>query len=401
MQTFKQTNIGIMTLPNRIIRSATFEARGDRLGFPTDSYTRLYETLAQQQIGAIITGFAFTSMDGKAMQPGQVGIDSDDKIPAFTKVTNRVHAAGGRIILQIAHAGRQTVSNATGGPVYCPGIAPSSYFRSHPQRLTLEGISAIIDAFGQAAGRAQKAGFDGVQIHAAHGYLIHQFLNPAVNDRTDAFGIDPETGIGTEFLRRVIVAARDYCGSAYPLLLKISAGDEYRRGIDRKRFINLIAFLNTTPINAIEVSWGTMDHALNIFRGTEIPVDLVLQYNPRYRTSNRLMKIIWKIMILPFLRMMVKPFSPAYNLPYAILAKDHTKLPIISVGGFRAMTEIERAIQEQTTDFVSLCRPFIREADIVIRWQSDPKYRSTCTSCNRCAVMCDSGNPTHCYRKGP
>jgi 2,4-dienoyl-CoA reductase-like NADH-dependent reductase (Old Yellow Enzyme family) len=399
MQLFDQARIGAMTLPNRIIRSATFEGRCDTTGAPTEAYSRLYETLARQQIGAIIAGFAFIGRDGRAMQPFQAGIDGDDKIPAFAEVTRRVHAAGGRIVLQIAHTGRQTVPAATGGPVYSPGVAPSQYFRSRPRRLTLDGISTIIDSFGHAACRAQKAGFDGVQIHAAHGYLIHQFINPAVNDRTDIYGIDPDIGIGTEFLRRVIAKIRENCGLEYPVLIKISAGDEYRRGITRDRFRNLVRFLDTQPIDAIEISWGTMDHSLNIFRGTDIPADLVLDHNPRYRTNNPLTRFAFKRLALPFLRRAIKPFSTAYNLPFAVLAKEVTKIPIICVGGFRSREEVNRVIEDNRIDFVSMCRPFIREPALVMRWQKDLNYRSSCTSCNRCVIMCDSGQPTHCYRE--
>jgi 2,4-dienoyl-CoA reductase-like NADH-dependent reductase (Old Yellow Enzyme family) len=399
MQLFENARIGSLTLPNRIIRSATFEGRGDDTGAPAEAYSRLYETLARHQIGAIIAGFAFISKDGKAMQPGQAGIDRDDKIHVFAEVTRRVHDAGGRIILQIAHTGRQTVSAATGGPVCSPGVASSPYFRSRPQRLTLDGISAIIDAFGHAARRAQKAGFDGVQIHAAHGYLIHQFINPAVNDRADVYGIDPAIGIGTEFPRRVIAKIRENCGLEYPLLVKISAGDEYRHGITRDRFRNIIRFLDTQPRAAIELSWGTMDHALNIFRGTDIPVDLLLDHNPRYRTNNPLARFAFKRLALPFLRATIKPFAPVYNLPFAVLAREATNIPIICVGGFRSYEEVNRAIQDNRIDFVSLCRPFIREPALVMRWQKDPNYRSSCTSCNRCAIMCDSGQPTHCYHE--
>jgi 2,4-dienoyl-CoA reductase-like NADH-dependent reductase (Old Yellow Enzyme family) len=398
MQLFDQARIGTMTLPNRIIRSATFEGRCDDTGIPTEAYSRLYETLARHQIGAIIAGFAFISSDGRAIQPGQAGIDSDDTIRAFSEVARRVHTAGGRIVLQIAHTGRQTFPAATGGPVYSPGVASSPYFRSRPQRLTLDGISAIVEAFGHAARRAKAAGFDGVQIHAAHGYLIHQFINPAVNDRIDTFGIDTEIGIGTEFLRQVITKIRDRCGADYPLLIKISAGDEYRRGINRDRFRNLVRFIDSQPIDAIEISWGTMDHALNIFRGTDVPADLVLDHNPRYRTNNPLARIAFKLMALPFLRVTIKPFAPAYNLPFAIIAREQTKIPIICVGGFRCGEEINRVIAENRIDFVSLSRPFIREPALVMRWQKDLNYRSSCTSCNRCAIMCDSGQPTHCYQ---
>ena len=119
------------------------------------------------------------------MQPGQAGMDSDDKVDAFRQVTRATHENGCRIFLQLAHAGRQTVPAATGGRIYAPSSIRSPYFNQRPCRLTEPEIERIIDSFAAAARRAGDAGFDGVQIHAAHGYLVHQFLHPACNDRND------------------------------------------------------------------------------------------------------------------------------------------------------------------------------------------------------------------------
>jgi 2,4-dienoyl-CoA reductase-like NADH-dependent reductase (Old Yellow Enzyme family) len=400
MQLFEQACIGGVTLPNRIIRAATFEGMSAADGSPLAEYRCLYDTLAGRGIGAIITGFAFVNAHGKAMQPGQAGIDSDEKIPRFAEVTESVRQRDGRIFLQIAHTGRQSVPLATGGAVLGPSTKVSSYFGAKPRRLSAVEIETIIEDFGQAARRSREAGFNGVQVHAAHGYLIHQFINPAVNDRTDAFGINPVSGVGTEFLRRIIVRCRELCGQEYPLLVKISAGDEYRRGIRQPAFVNIIRFLHTQAVDAIEISWGTMDQAFNIFRGEDIPVQTILDYNPRHRHHNRIVRAAWKLCALPILRQNLKAFSPAYNLPYARLAKENTTIPIISVGGFRTGVEAAMAVEQDRIDFVSMCRPFIREPGLAERWRKDPAYRSACVNCNRCAVMCDSGQPTRCYARG-
>jgi 2,4-dienoyl-CoA reductase-like NADH-dependent reductase (Old Yellow Enzyme family) len=142
-----------------------------------------------------------------------------------------------------------------------------------------------------------------------------------------------------------------------------------------------------------------MDHALNIFRGTDVPADLTLNHTPRYHTKNPFARFAFKRLAIPFLRATIKSFAPAYNLPFAIIARELTKIPIICVGGFRSGEEVNRAIAENRIDFASLCRPFIREPALVMRWQKDLNYRSSCTSCNRCAIMCDSGQPTRCYRE--
>jgi len=398
---FEPAWIGCLELPNRLVRSATFEGLCDAEGCPGPAYVELYAQLAAQGLGALITGFAFTSRDGRAMQPGQAGLDADARIAPFTRVTQAVHRHGGRIFLQLAHAGRQTVPAATGGRIYAPSTRKSSYFNQRPERLTEPHLERIITDFAAAARRAQTAGFDGVQLHAAHGYLLHQFLHPAINDRTDDYGLDPRTGIGTAFLGRVIDRIRSKCGPAFPLLIKISAGDDYRRSFAESEFIHLVRFLEARQLSAIEISYGTMDQALNIFRGQSIPVNDILAHNPRYATRSAVKRFVWRTLALPWLRRNLRPFIPMYNLAYAQLAKAQTKIPIMCVGGFRSGAHIRTAIAEKGLDFVSLARPLLCEPDFALQVRRQADYVSRCRNCNRCAVLCDAGLPTRCHARAP
>jgi 2,4-dienoyl-CoA reductase-like NADH-dependent reductase (Old Yellow Enzyme family) len=400
MRVFEPAMIGTVELKNRILRSATFEGMCDRDGNPGAAYAGLYARLSAQGLGALITGFAYFSQDGKAMQPGQAGIDADGKVAAFSRVTQVVHENGCRIFLQVAHAGRQTVPTATGGRIYAPSSKKSPYFNHRPCRLVEAQIERIIHGFAEAARRARAAGFDGVQLHAAHGYLIHQFLNPSVNDRTDAYGIDPYRGIGTAFLDQVIDRIRSSCGPNYPLLIKVSAGDNDRRCMREQEFIHLMQFLDSKNLAAVEISFGTMDHALNIFRGQTIPLKTILDYNARYGTRSAWKRWVWKTFLLPLLKRSLMPFTPMYNLGPARLAKRLATMPIICVGGFRSGSHIHSAIEEQGIDFVSLCRPILCEPDFVLKVRQDERYESRCRNCNRCAIMCDSGFPTRCYAPG-
>jgi 2,4-dienoyl-CoA reductase-like NADH-dependent reductase (Old Yellow Enzyme family) len=369
----------------------------DADGRPGPVYLKFYAGLAGRDLGALITGFAYVSSDGRAMQPGQAGLESDDKVADFRRVTDAVHQHGCPIFLQLAHAGRQTVPAATGGDLYAPSPIKSPYFKHRPRPLTESQIERIIADFSAAARRAREAGFDGVQLHAAHGYLVHQFVHPALNQRKDIYGIDPARGIGTAFLERIIDAIRSSCGADYPLLVKVSAGDSLRPPMTEAQFVHLVQALDARRVDAIEVSFGTMDHALNIFRGDSIPSDAILQYNPRYRTRSALKRWFWHTCVLPWLQRSFLPFTPMYNLSAALLAKQHTRIPIISVGGFRSGPQIRTAIEERGVDFVSLCRPLLCEPDFVKRLRQDEHYESRCANCNRCAIMCDSGFPTHCY----
>ena len=397
MRVFETACIGRVELKNRILRSATFEGLCDRAGTPGPSYERLYAQLSAQGLGALITGFAYVSQDGRAMQPGQAGLESDAKVPAFRRVTEAVHENGSRIFLQVAHAGRQTTPAATGCETYSPSSRTSRYFNHRPCRLSAPQIEQVIISFAEAARRARESGFDGVQLHAAHGYLIHQFLHPAINDRTDRYGIDASTGVGTAFLDRVIDRVRSVCGTDYLLLVKVSAADnDCRWDLDRE-FIQLIRFLDAKELDAIEVSFGTLDRAFNIFRGESIPLRSILDFNPRYGTRNPLRRFIWRLLVRPVLQRQHLPFAPMYNLAAAQLAKQHTRIPIISVGGFRSGSHIRCAVEEHGIDFVSLCRPLICEPDFVTKIRQNEAHQSRCRNCNRCAVMCDSGLPTRCY----
>jgi 2,4-dienoyl-CoA reductase-like NADH-dependent reductase (Old Yellow Enzyme family) len=232
---------------------------------------------------------------------------------------------------------------------------------------------------------AQQAGFDGVQIHAAHGYLIHQFLMKSVNHRCDLFRD------GKHFLELILLGIQKRCGDRFPVLVKVS-------GSAGSGFTDLIRFLDSQPVAAIEISYGTMDAALNIMRG-DVPDELVLKYNPVLKAKGRLDRWFKRTLLFPVLKSTLAPFTPAYNLIYAKIAKRHTTLPIICVGGIRKGSEMKTLVETEGIDFVGLCRPFICEPDFAVKLRRNENAVSRCVNCNGCTIMCDSGLPTRCYRQ--
>jgi 2,4-dienoyl-CoA reductase-like NADH-dependent reductase (Old Yellow Enzyme family) len=394
MKIFEQASIGNCILNNRIIRSATYEGACSENGVPTEEYYKLYSKLSKGNPGLIITGFMYIDASGKAMQSRQAGLDSADKIIYYKKLTDEVHQNGSKIFAQLALTGRQTTLNRV-PEVVGASAKKSMYFKTRPRVLSEEEIYSLVNKFALSAQYAKEAGFDGVQIHAAHGYLVHQFLLSSINNRKDIFGVNPESKTGSKFLELIIKKIRETCGDAYPIIIKISGSDDYIKKFSKRQFIHFIKFLNEIKVDAIEISYGTMDYALNIFRG-DIPVDLILKINPVYGKHGKIYNLIFKL-LFPFIRLKFKSFKPMYNLNYALIAKKYTNIPIIVVGGFRNTDDINYAINKEI-EFVSMCRPFICEPDIVEKFSVNNQYHSKCRNCNYCAIMCDSGHVTKCYK---
>ncbi len=381
--------------PNRLWRAATYEGLAEARGYPSNELARLYAQLAAGGAGAIITGFCYVSRTGRAMQPRQCGIDADDKVAAWRAVVESVRAVGRGTLLfmQIAHAGRQTLARATDGRLLAPTSKRSPNFRARPPAMNDDEIRGAIDDFVAAAARAQRAGFDGIELHAAHGYLIHQFLSPHMNDRRDAWGTDR-----LAFLRAILEGVRRACGAEFPVLVKISAGDFHPHGVDAQLAGEYAARLQDLGVAALEVSCGTMDLAMNIFRGG-LPIQRVFAHNPLYATRPGWQRALWRRFELPRMRRRLMPFREAYNLEAARVIRERSSIPLVLVGGLRSQAAMEEILKSRHADAVALCRPLIREPDLPDRMRAGLSARAACVNCNECAVMCDSTAGLRCYRK--
>jgi 2,4-dienoyl-CoA reductase-like NADH-dependent reductase (Old Yellow Enzyme family) len=384
---FEPGRIGNLELRNRFVRSATVECLATDDGRVTDAYLRAYELLAKGGVGLILPGNYYVNALGRAY-PRTPSLDRDEMIADLRKVTAVVHKHGAKIVAQLNHGGRQADPKLIGGQPVAPSPVRDKLSFVKPRQMTESEIAETIDDFGEAARRAREAGFDGVQIHAAHGYLINQFLSGYTNRRKDAWGGSLQNRL--RFVTEVYQAMRTRVGSDFPILVKINAIDFVEGGVTPEECVAACRRLEEIGIAAIEVSGGIAEKGLSTIKG-EIPMDLVMK-------NRGLVQRIAMRFVAPSLRKTAS-FEECYFLPQAATVKKSVSIPVMAVGGMRTRARMEDALQSSQADFISLCRPFIRQPNLARLFERGKSDAITCTSCNRCSMeILLHAKPMRCYR---
>ncbi|VFQ42518.1 NADH:flavin oxidoreductase [Desulfoluna butyratoxydans] len=343
MKVFQQGTVGGIEVKNRVFRSATYESMADEGGRVSPAMTEMYTGLAKGEVGLIITGYlCFASSDNPSARTVSMGSDAD--LSALRALTDAVHGNGGRVVAQLAHVGSQ-LHGAPSGEVFAPSAVVDPVSGILPTPFSAGQIETLVAEFGEAALRAKRAGFDGVQLHAAHGYLLSRFLSPVYNRRTDAYGGSPEKN--ARILSDILREIKGVCGPAYPVWVKLNCDDFETRGEGLTFGGMLVAAkaLDAGGIDAIELSGGT-------FAGAWTPC--------------RPMK------------------HESYHLEAGKALAAEVSAPVISVGGFRRIEAIEAALAGEGIEAVSLCRPLIREPGLVKRWRQGDRSKAACVACNGC-----------------
>ena len=355
---FESNQIGQMTIKNRFVRSATYEALAEKDGRVTPRLLECMAHLAKGGVGLIITGHAYVAKEGQA-GPRQLGIYSDAQIEGLTQLVKTVHQNESLVVAQLAHAGQR-------------GIGRGDFSAKGPSDVVVEGkktaaamtatdIQNTIHAFGDAADRAVQAGFDGVQIHSAHGYMLSQFLSSYYNHRKDAYGGPIENR--ARLLVEIYEEIRRRVGAEFPVMVKINAEDFLENGLTVDEMIRTCKMLEEKGIHAVEMSGGTMDSGRLTFarKGTSKSTDLEVYYKEAARQF-----------------------------------KSRIKVPLILVGGFLTYDIVHDTVATGLADMVALSRPFIREPDLVNRWQSGDTQKAACISCNKCFASLGSETGLRC-----
>ena len=355
---FEPGEINGMKLANRFVRSATWEGMAADDGACTPKLTDLMVNLAKGDVGLIISSHAYVSPEGQA-GPWQLGVYDDKLIPGLEAMATAVHESGGKIVMQLAHAGYFANAKLTGQTPMAPSNA-EGFAKGPRQEMTADDIQGVVKAYGAAAKRAQTAGFDGVQIHSAHGYLLSQFLSPAFNQRQDEYGGDIRNR--ARALIEVLREVRQAVGKDYPVLVKMNCQDFIENGLQPEDSLQAGKMLVENGIDAIELSGGVL------IGGKLSPS-----------------------------RMGIKSAEKeAYFQNDALAFKKQINVPLILVGGNRSFQVAERLVDDGVADYISMCRPLIREPGLINRWKSGDLSKATCLSDNMCFEPARKGEGIYC-----
>lgn len=374
---FERGVIGTIELKNRILRSATHEGMGDQYGKPLKELYDVYEKLAKGGAGAIITGYVGIKQSGKTVFNMRM-FDKDEYVPDYKPLNLKLKHYNTPVILQLAHGGSQTSSKIT-GDVPISASPTKNYFGERCKEASESEIEDLIDCFVKSIERAKEAEFTGVQLHAAHGYLLSEFLSPFLNKRRDGWGGNVENRF--RILREILQRSREKVGR-FPIWVKVSAFDENRNRKELEELIEGCQSLQENGCDAIEVSCGYGFKGFDTIRVPKIPVEAMLALLPNFKNYSRFKKSLFKI-VVPLLIKKYKPIHN-YNVKSAERIKKNVNIPVIVVGGIRRLEDIENIIENTEIDFVSMCRPFIIEPNVVNKFQERQSVESKCIDCGYC-----------------
>jgi len=365
--------LGNVQIKNRLVRSATYEKRAADDGSVTDELVQFYRTLAEGGVGLSITGFAYIQPDGRAF-PNQIAIDRDELIPGLNKISEAIHkyGEGCKVIAQIGHCGRETY---VVDDIFDPSGIVEPMTNNTPREMNLDDIEEIIENFAQAARRVKAAGFDGVQLHAAHGYLLSEFLSPYTNKRMDDFGGSTENRM--RIIEQIFSRMVELVGKEFPILIKMNAVDLLEGGLEIAESKKYAQRFSEMGFAAIEVSSAMWEVAL---------------------LSKE--DLGWEPAMIPESRINIdSKEKEAYHWPYAKEIKKFIDVPLMLVGGIKSLDVIEKILAEGSVDFVCMSRPLIREPDLPNKWLNGTGPDTCeCISCNRCVASFMTG-AIHCVLK--
>ena len=347
-----------LRLKNRIVRTATAENMATPERRPSPGLINLYEELARGGAGLITTSAVRADRTwDRGPHSYIMCLDRDDLVPELARLAELIQAHGAKAVMQLG------VFFNIRGQLAGPSSVPYSWAPgAAPRALTVEDIREIVLSYGLAGERARKAGFDAVQIHAAHGFPLGSFLSPLFNRRRDEYGGDAENR--ARLVSEITAAIKSRAGDDFPVFVKINVADFCPGGMTVEDAIETARILVRNGIGAIETSGGAGGREMTAL-------------GPAKRSE-------WR---------------EGYFMEYAAAIKAAVDVPIILVGGLRSPEMMAEVISQGRADLAGMSRPFINEPQIVKRWQSGDYEPSACISCNGCMQLFNKGQAVRCVNK--
>ena len=372
---FTPFKLGPLTLRNRTIRAAAFEGMcpGNKVSEELISYHR---SVAAGGIGMTTVAYAAVDRSGLSF-PHQLWLN-EDSIPDLKRLTDAVHNGGAACSIQIGHCGDMASTAVTRGRPMSPSVRLNLYGPNLARPMGRKEIEAIAGAFGRAVHFSREAGFDAVEVHAGHGYLISQFLSPFTNRRKDEFGGTLENR--ARFMMMVMGEVKKAAGNDIAVLVKTNTRDGFRGGMETEECIEVAKMLERSGADALILSGGFVSKApMYVMRG-RMPIKVFAYY-----IENSLMSFFVRM----FGGMLVKqvPYTEGYFLEDALKFRAQLKLPLVYVGGLISREKIDEVLN-RGFEMVSFARALIKDPDFVSKLRKKELSRSECDICNYCiAVM--------------
>ena len=345
---FSASRIGSMTLKNRFVRSATWENMATEDGHMTERLYDIYEELAKGEVGLIVTGYA-NIVEEEKPNAGMMGMYNDSFIAEYQKLTELVHKYDSKIVMQLAYGGTKTTYNVGERVIFAPSEVAERGTQTLGKAMTKDEIDYIVNAFALASKRAQESGFDGVEIHAAHTYLINQFLSPYYNQREDEYGGSLENRM--RFLLEIYAQIRKQVGEEYPILIKLTASEFFEGGLTFDETRLICKKLEAIGVDAIIISGNIHGNASG----------LVGESFDGYTLQQE-----------------------GYFHEYGDVISQDVDVPIITVGGLSDIEAIEKIAHETNIQYFALSRPLLAEPMLIKRWLDENRAPVDCERCSKC-----------------
>jgi 2,4-dienoyl-CoA reductase-like NADH-dependent reductase (Old Yellow Enzyme family) len=379
---FGPATLAGLTLRNRVIKTATYEGMTPG-GVPSPALTEHHRALAAGGVGMTTVAYCAVSPNGRTFAEQMYMREAI--VPALGELTATVRAAGARASLQLGHCGYFSKNREMGRRPLGPSMAFNGYglMAGMPlaRAMRAADIATVVDAFGRAAELAMQAGFDAVELHLGHGYLLSQFLSPAINRRRDQWGgsLDNRMRLPLAVLARV----REAVGARVPIIAKTNLRDGFRGGLELEEAVGVAQRLEAAGIDAIEMSGGfTSLSPFYLFRGAR-PLKEMIEVE-KSRLQRLTLRLLGRRIIREY------PFEEMFFLDQARAVRAAVRVPLILLGGILSLDNLETAMREGF-DFVAMGRALIADPDLVVRMQRGEATRSRCTSCNKCVAEMDRG----------